>query len=98
MVKKQTIAESEYHSHASNSPGPSTSFTRSVTTPLVKHHYFFCQLANKENLIGLRTDNVEKELRKVVEISQNPVLLTRLNNGIYLPDTHKIDILYKITC
>ena len=93
--KKRTFADSE--DAASNSPGPSTPFTRSATTPLAKCHRFICQLAS-EDLIALRTDNAGKALRNAVEISQNSVLMTRLNNAISPSDAHAIDVLYHKSC
>ncbi len=81
-------------------PVPQTSrpFTRSATDPLSKELCFFCQLDNSQALFSVRTMNSGKAIRKAIEISQNPVLMTRLSNTISPIDAHAIDVKYHKLC
>ena len=78
--------------------GSSTSFTRSATQPLIKSNCFFCQKDDGQSLFTVRTENAGKALRKAVEISQDAVLMTRLNNAISPIDAHAIDVRYHKVC
>jgi len=75
-----------------------TPFTRSATEPLVKDHCFFCQLDDGQHLFTVQTENSGKALRQAVEISQDPILMTRLNNAISPTDAHAIDVRYHKPC
>ena len=74
----------------------SAPFTRSVTEPL--RNCFFCQKDDGHDLFTVRTENAGKALRQAVEISQNQVLMTRLNNAISPVDAHAIDVRYHKVC
>ena len=82
----------------SATPGSSAPFTRSATEPLRKAHCFFCQKDDDQNLFTVRTENAGKALRRAVEISQDQVLMTRLNNAISPSDVHAIDVRYHKVC
>ena len=79
-------------------PRTSKPFTRSATDPLSKELCFFCQLDKDEALFSVRTMNSGKAVRQAVEISQDPVLMTRLSNAISPYDAHAIDIKYHKLC
>ena len=79
-------------------PGSSSPFTRSATEPLRKAHCFFCQKDDDQNLFTVQTENAGKALRRAVEISQDQVLMTRLNNAISPSDAHAIDVRYHKVC
>ena len=82
----------------SATPGSSAPFTRSATEPLKNAHCFFCQKDDSRSTFTVRTENAGKELRRAVEISQDPVLMTRLNNAISPSDAHVIDVRYHKVC
>lgn len=73
-------------------------FTRSVTKPLSKDQCFFCQSDNGQDLLAVRTENSGKALRQAIEISQDPMLMTRLSNAISPCDAHAIDVRYHKLC
>ncbi len=73
-------------------------FTRSATEPLKKSYCFFCQKDDGQTLFTVRTENAGKELRRALEISQDQVLTTRLNNAIPPSDAHAIDVRYHKLC
>lgn len=75
----------------------STPFTRSATEPLAKLHCF-CQQDDGSPLFSLRTGNSGTTLINAIEISQNPVLMTRLNSAISPSDAHAIDVKYHKLC
>ena len=79
-------------------PGTSKPFTRSATDPLSKKLWFFCQSDNSQALYSIRTINSGKAIRKAIEISQDPVLMTRLSNAISPDDAHAIDVKYHKLC
>jgi len=63
-------------------PGTSKSFTRSVTDRLSKMLCFFWELESRRALFSVRSMNSGKALRQAVEISKDPVLMTRLSIAI----------------
>ena len=77
-----------------STPGGSAPFTRSATEPLQKEHCFFCQKDDGQN----RTENAGKALQRAVEIAQDQVLTTKLNNAISPSDDHAIDVRYHKEC
>lgn len=81
-----------------STPDTSVPFTRSATEPLKKDSCFFCQVDDGQRLFTVRTENSGKSLRKAIEISQNEVLMTRLNNAISPSDAHAIDVRYHKLC
>ena len=84
-----------HESLASSSTSP---FTRSATVPFDKDHCFFCQEDNEERLYTLRTENSGKALREAVQLSEDPILQTRLNTSISPTDAHAIDVQYHKRC
>ena len=91
---KRTLPEmDETASTSSSSP-----FTRSATEPLRKYYCFFCQKIDDQDLFTLQTENAGMALQQAVEISQNQVLMTRLNNAITPSDAHTIDVQYHKAC
>jgi len=73
-------------------PSSLAPFTRSATEPLRKHYCFFCQKDDGQALFMVCTENAGKELQQAVKVSQNPVLMIRLNNAISPGDAHAIDV------
>lgn len=76
----------------------SVPFTRSATEPLSKDRCFFCQVDDEQSLYKVRTENSGRALRQAVEITQDPVLMTRLSNAISPSDAHAIDVRYHKLC
>jgi len=79
-------------------PSSLAPFTRSATEPLRKNYCFICQKDDGQDLFTVRTENAWKELQQAVKISQNPVLMTHLNNAISPTDAHAIDVRYHKVC
>ncbi|KAH3891909.1 hypothetical protein DPMN_016019 [Dreissena polymorpha] len=90
---KRTNSEME-----ANTPTTSTTFTRSATAPLSKDRCFFCQVDDGQSLFTVRTENAGNELKNAMQITQDPVLMTRLNNAVAPTDAHAIDVRYHKLC
>ncbi|KAH3815459.1 hypothetical protein DPMN_143982 [Dreissena polymorpha] len=90
---KRTNSEME-----ANTPTTSTIFTRSATAPLSKDRCFFCQVDDGQSLFTVRTENAGNELKNAMQITQDPVLMTRLNNAVAPTDAHAIDVRYHKLC
>ena len=90
---KRTNSEME-----ANTPTTSTIFTRSATAPLSKDRCFFCQVDDGRSLFTVRTENAGNELKNAMQITQDPVLMKRLNNAVAPTDAHAIDVRYHKLC
>ncbi|KAK7076277.1 hypothetical protein SK128_021316, partial [Halocaridina rubra] len=76
----------------SGGSGNSAPFTRSAMQQLAKTYCIFCQNDDGERLYNVQPESEGKALRRDVEIFQDRVLLTRLNNAISPNDAHTIDV------
>ena len=90
---KRTSSEME-----ANTPATSTTFTRSATKPLSKDRCFFCQVDDGQRLFTVRTGNAGNAFKQAIQITQDPVLMTRLNNALSPSDAHAIDVKYHKQC
>ncbi len=59
---------------------------------------FYCQKSDGQTLFTVRTENAGEKLQRALEISQDQVLTTRLNNEISPSDALAIDMWYHKLC
>lgn len=98
-AKKRGHKRKSYEMQESRTRGSSAPCTKSATQSLTKVRCFFCQKDDdQKNLFRARTEDAGKALRRSVEIAQDPVLMTKLNNAISPSDAHAIDVRYHKIC
>jgi len=94
VMLSKNVAKRKNSEMEANTPTTSTTFTRSATAPLSKDRCFFCQVDDGRSLFTVRTENAGNELKNAMQITQDPVLMTRLNNAVAPTNAHAIDVRY----